>query len=375
MPFRLLGAGRLHPSHGKQTVAVEVRVLASTTMARALVFDANANGALMTPVAFYVVSDSRHFLGVVALLNSLRLSGHREPVYVADCGLTRPQRDFLEREAEVVPTSSPIAPHLVKWSLPSAYPAEVQFLVDADVVVLRSLAPLIEEAQLGKIVVFADPVQRFCPEWRTLLGLGALRAMRYCNAGAIVLPRAQADVLMPLVRQGQTRVDFTRSCHNNSRSVDYPFYYPDQDVWNALFAAKTRADEIAVLDHRLAPHPPFAGLEPSSDNPLGLSYSDGAQPFLLHHTGRKPWLDATPSNAYARLLPRLLTAEDLAITLPRAAVPARFRAGAVGVVERRRIAVTARGAASRGKLGLRHRLKTFISPTPASAHVHRAPRL
>jgi hypothetical protein len=35
------------------------------------------------PVAFYAVSDSAHFIGLVALVNSLRLAGHTEPLLVA----------------------------------------------------------------------------------------------------------------------------------------------------------------------------------------------------------------------------------------------------------------------------------------------------
>ena len=37
--------------------------------------------------AFYVVTGSDFFPGAVALLNSLRLQGHREPVFVLDCGM------------------------------------------------------------------------------------------------------------------------------------------------------------------------------------------------------------------------------------------------------------------------------------------------
>jgi len=38
------------------------------------------------PVAFYAVSDAAHFLGLVGLLNSLRMAGHHEPLFVADSG-------------------------------------------------------------------------------------------------------------------------------------------------------------------------------------------------------------------------------------------------------------------------------------------------
>ena len=34
----------------------------------------------MSRAAFYCVADERYFLGLVGMLNSLRLLGHREPV-------------------------------------------------------------------------------------------------------------------------------------------------------------------------------------------------------------------------------------------------------------------------------------------------------
>ena len=52
--------------------------------------------------AFYCVSDERYFLGAVGLINSLRLVGHTEPIYLLDCGLTEAQRELLAAEVELV---------------------------------------------------------------------------------------------------------------------------------------------------------------------------------------------------------------------------------------------------------------------------------
>jgi hypothetical protein len=56
------------------------------------------------------VANARHFLGVVGMLNSLRLVGHREPVYLLDCGLTAPQRDLLSPHVRIVagPRDAPL---------------------------------------------------------------------------------------------------------------------------------------------------------------------------------------------------------------------------------------------------------------------------
>ena len=52
--------------------------------------------------AFYCVADERYFLGAVGLVNSLRLVGHAEPIYLLDCGLTDAQRELLGRRGELV---------------------------------------------------------------------------------------------------------------------------------------------------------------------------------------------------------------------------------------------------------------------------------
>ena len=50
--------------------------------------------------AFYCVADERYFLGAVGLVNSLRLVGHREPIFLLDCGLDDEQRELLGREVD-----------------------------------------------------------------------------------------------------------------------------------------------------------------------------------------------------------------------------------------------------------------------------------
>jgi 3-mercaptopyruvate sulfurtransferase SseA len=57
----------------------------------------------MPTAAFYAVSDSSYFLGAVGLINSLRLIGHLEPIYLLDCGLEEWQREAIEGEVTIVP--------------------------------------------------------------------------------------------------------------------------------------------------------------------------------------------------------------------------------------------------------------------------------
>jgi hypothetical protein len=315
----------------------------------------------MDPTSFYTVSDSRHFLGAVALVNSLRLAGHGEPIYLADCGLSAGERTFLSAEVRIVPTKLGASAPLLKWAAPGIHPAETQILLDADLIVLQPLTPLLEGARSGKVVAFADPVWRFCREWGELLHLGPARPVRYCNAGALALPRLWAEENLPLVRDVQSRIGLSGS-PLESRISDYPFFFPDQDVWNAVLATRTAPRELVVLEQRLAPHPPFDGLKQMTGDELACRYADDTAPYLLHHVGRKPWLAATPANLYSQFLPRFLLAADLPLHLPESAVPARFRPGTLGALERRRVALTADLAAHRGPLGIRRRFTALAKP-------------
>jgi hypothetical protein len=91
----------------------------------------------MSGAAFYCVADERYFLGLVGMLNSLRLLGQREPVYVLDAGLTRDQRELLVPHATVVAGDGAAAPWLAKTLAPMRHPAEVMVLIDADMIVTR----------------------------------------------------------------------------------------------------------------------------------------------------------------------------------------------------------------------------------------------
>lgn len=306
--------------------------------------------------AFYCVADSRHFLGVVALINSLRLLGHDETIFVADSGLEPGQRALLAPHAALVPAGEAPAPHLLKCMVPRARPADTTILVDADVILIRPLTPILLAAG-ERAVVFADAVpHRFHPEWSELLGVGPLRRQPYVNSGLLVLPRALATRILPRVVAGQTRVDVARSFVARGHAGD-PFYYLDQDVWNAVLAACLSPDELLILDHRLAPHPPFAGLRLLDESELRCAYADGTEPYGLHHVGpRKPWLAATRWTVYSRLLRRLLLAPDLALRLEPDQVPLRLRPGSLAWVDRRRATLVALAASQRGRLGLRRRL-------------------
>lgn len=294
----------------------------------------------LRPAAFYTIANEPHFLGLVALLNSLRLQGHEEPFVVGDFGLATWQRELLQPHVEFVPVSGASA-YLLKPLAPLERPAEIMALLDADLVAVRSLAPLLGSAH-ERVVAFADPVaHRFDPRWESLLELPPLRRQPYVNSGFIVLGGEEGRRVLELVVAYQQRIDATFTRDRAGRPTD-PFYYSDQDVWNAVLASALPGERLEILPAALAPHPPF---------------TQGAdEPYVLHHVDRKPWLASTRANAYSRLLPRLLLADDVAVRLDQGRVPRRFRRGFEGLLGR--LGAEAGGLAwqQRGRVGLRRRL-------------------
>jgi hypothetical protein len=65
---------------------------------------------------FYAAANSRFFVGAVALLNSLRLSGNGGELVILDVGLEPSQRRLLEPHVRIVDVPAEVAsrPYLVK---------------------------------------------------------------------------------------------------------------------------------------------------------------------------------------------------------------------------------------------------------------------
>ena len=290
----------------------------------------------MTPAraaSVYCVTGRDFFSGAVALLNSLRLLGHREPLYVLDCGMEGWQRDLLLEHATVLPAPVDAPPSLLKHVAPLDHPDEVMIMLDADVILTRPLNELIEAASGGALVAFRNDRNRFFAQWGELLDLGPLRPSPYLTSSAIVVARALAERLLPVVGEKQMSVDHGRTWLDGGEESD-PLYYVDQDVLNAVIAARLRPEQVIGLDPRLAPIPPFTGLRLIDAATLRCRYRDGTEPYLLHHASRKPWLVPMRSNAYSRLLTRLLLGPDVALRLEPRDLPRRLRTGPAARAER-----------------------------------------
>ncbi len=287
----------------------------------------------MTATAFYCVSDARFFLGAVGLINSLRVIGHHEPIFVLDCGLTDEQRGMIAAEATLVPAPAERPPQLLKTVAPLAHPAEVMVLIDADMIVTRSIGGLIERARGGSVVAVRDRQQRYFDEWGKLPGLGPARPGPYVSSGLVFLAGSLGNEVLRLLDQLHTQVDF-ESTFWGENVQDYPYLYADQDVLNAILRTRVARDRLEALEHRFAATPPFRSLRCIDAETLSCAFRDGAQPYVVHQFVRKPWLERMYHGVYSQLLARLLLGDDVAIKVPETDVPLRMRDGALARTSR-----------------------------------------
>jgi hypothetical protein len=290
----------------------------------------------MNQAAFYCVADSRYFLGAVGLVNSLRLRGHREPVFVLDCGLTEAQQQLMSPHVTLVSAPDDSPPWLLKTVAPLRHPAKVMVLIDADVVVTRSLTELIDRAAKTRLIAFENDTDRFVPEWGKLLGLGEVRRQPYLSSGLVFLGHPMEQAVLALMAELQDQVDFDRTFWR-ANERDYPFLFADQDVFNAILASQIPPERVVGLPNRLAPNPPFRGLRPIDKTGLRWAYEDGVEPYVIHHHTAKPWLEPTYDGVYSRALRRLLAGTDVSVRVPRRQIPLRMRNGLAAYAERKRI--------------------------------------
>lgn len=318
----------------------------------------NESQQSVPPAAFYSVADSKHFLGVIGLLNSVRVLGHNEPVFILDCGFTAEQRALIEPHAVVVKGPLGVHPTLLKMRLPRAYPADVMVLLDADVIVVRALDELINQARYGRFVTFLNDRDRHRPEWGHLLALGAIPRRPYINAGHFLVPRVLSNDVFDACDRALLQMSIPRNGPPRTSSPADPLWIPDQDILNAVLAAKIPESKITVLNS--AGFTPFEGIRADSHS-LRCVRADGEPLYLLHHILEKPWLSALPDCVYSLLLRRLLNSEDVAVRVPSHLIPLRFRTGRLARADQVRASVQAVVRRyTRGRLGIRPHLQGIL---------------
>jgi hypothetical protein len=319
------------------------------------------------PVAYYTTTNSAHYPGAVALLNSLRLLGEDAPLFVLDCGLTDRQRASLSQHAELVAADATKHPGLQKTVAPLAHPAEIMIVVDADVIVNRALTPLFAEAMSGNVVAVTDAnADRFFPEWSEL-GLGTPVRRKYVNAGHFILSVDTAVTLLPLFERLQAELVISGSAYEPTLLSDastHPYFHADQDVFNAMLCTSFEGRVTRLNDDAWAV-PPFRGLRLTGRTDTFAEYSDGTAPFFLHHLGRKPWTGAVRSTMFSELFTELVTDDAAPIRLGRADLPLRLSRSRFARVDRWRASM--QHAAHRNLRGRLH-----IRPAIARARARMA---
>jgi hypothetical protein len=298
--------------------------------------------------AFYCVSSGMYFIGAVALVNSLRLLGHAEPIFVLDTGLSPAQCELLRKEATLVAAPGDTTPFLLKTVAPLRHPAEVMVLLDADIIVARPLTELIERASPGRVLAVEHGHDRFFPQWGDLLGLGTSRPRPYVSSSLVLMGGPPGKRVIGLMHEAQPRIGIERTPYSEpapdldsltrgfeETAADQPFFFADQDVLNAILASEVDPGRIEVLDRRAEAITPFTGLRVIDEATLRCAYDDGTEPYAVHHyLPTKPWLQTTAPGVYTQLLLRLLHGPDVAIRVPDGDLPPHLRSGIVAAARR-----------------------------------------
>ena len=257
-------------------------------------------------VSVYTVANERFFPGLAGLVSSLRVNGHVGPIVVVDSGLTRKQVRTLSNEITVIDPPRDLPSYYLKPCGPLETPDDVMLFIDADMLCVRPLDEIVANARRGAIVVFEDIGRpgysgATWREWEERLHLGQLKPTTYVNSGFFALPRdlgraffTKLEECLDLVDPSETLID--------SRDLDFelPFFFPDQDVANAILASSPFRTETMILPYARAPHAPFPGVRLAGDG--SCIDGRGERPNFLHHALQKPWLEPLPSNPYTELL-------------------------------------------------------------------------
>ena len=283
-------------------------------------------------VRFCTLADARYYPGLVALVNSLRLQGHDDPIRVLDLGLTPDQRATLAPECEflAIPPGQPRHPWLLEPVSCLAARAEVVVYIDADIIVARPLHDLIERARVGEVVVFPDAQpDRWFAEWRELFELSApVRHETYVNAGFLAVSTRCFPVLLARWARSCELIIGRPTVRDDPTAMNSPLGLSSQDALNALLMSEVPAAAIDLQPIGKEAHRRhLPGVKVCDVRTLECSF-EGSPTTLLHHWGQpKPWDYAARGytvNAYSTCLRRLLVGKDVAVQINPREVPFPF---------------------------------------------------
>jgi hypothetical protein len=286
---------------------------------------------------FFSMGDARYFPGLAAVINSIRVTGHRQPIVVADCGLTPAQRSRLAKECTFVDLIFAANPQSYKPFPYLTNPTGIVVLLDADMIVTGSLEPVIASAAAGKICAFTDPEpDRWFAEWQEFFELrNPPRRQTYVCSGFVAFSTVHFPELLERWWQASIRIPRHRTNAGGAPNSD-PIAQVDQDAWNAVLACEFEQEALNALPMEAMPM--FSQLARTRvvDEATLACTLDGQQALVLHAAGAgKPWdprrgWKKVRRDAYVILTRRLLLGEDVPIRLVPEELPIWMRAGAGG---------------------------------------------
>jgi hypothetical protein len=323
---------------------------------------------------FCAIADRSYFVGAVALVNSLRLTGNTGEIAFLDVGLEPKQRALLEQHATIHdgPPDVGWSAVFAKAKLGLLYPGRVIVYLDNDMIVTGSLEPLVRVAAEGRIAAFAEPdASRWFPEWQELFTLGGpLRRGRYVSAGCFALSTTSWHGLLERWLELSESIAEARSKRPfvlaRAEVVTDPVGFNEQDTFNALLLSEVPEGSVEELPREVAPvwadRHEVRIIDSAS---LRCSMADEAT-LLLHSTGvpkpwqRRGWL-RRHFRAFNSLFTRAVTGSDVPLRLPARELPLWLRPGPVGrlfELGAATAAAAAHGAMSIVPAGLRSRVVT-----------------
>jgi hypothetical protein len=290
------------------------------------------------PATFYTVSEAGFFPGTVALLNSLRLTGHRERLVVLDAGLTSSQRERLAEHATLVEVPAGMAPTTLKPFASRVGASGTIAFIDSDMIVTASLAPALALADRGKICLFPDPPidrGRWFAEWEEAFSLAAApRHQTYLNAGFVAFSTEHWPDLLERWWKACSVIPADRVFTEENQL----FRDGDQDALNAILMSEFPPGAVAVLpeDGELFANDSDEAVIVDETGLVCLNH--GKTVSIVHQTMQpKAWgcsgwrrIRQWPEDVFTRLLPRVLLAEDVDLRLQAHELPWWLRPNAPG---------------------------------------------
>ena len=274
-------------------------------------------------VCFYTICNEPFFLGAVALINSLVLTGHHQPIVVGDCGLTPEQRAVLLQYDQVQlfkldpsvvqnPAQYKAFPHIAGSS-------GVVVIIDSDMIVTGDLGPIIDKARQGKICAFPNPIEnRWFAQWHQIFSLSAppRRQIYICSCFLAVSVAHWPDMLGRW--WSACEAIYSHPSYQEGREWNAPTAQADQDALNAVLMSEFPQSAVSLepadsqayrWDFRLVQTVDVARLR--------CRFRERA-PVILHAAlTPKPWQKAGASNdTYFKFLRRLLLGPGLVVRPP-----------------------------------------------------------